>query len=60
MKVSKAVEVLKDHGVPEEHVVLINLFCTPAAAKRIVQKFPHMKVLTTEIHEVNKQNVNKC
>ncbi len=51
-KVCKAMEVLKDNKVPEEHVILINLFCTPKAAARIVEEFPKLTVLTTEIHEV--------
>jgi uracil phosphoribosyltransferase len=51
-KVCKAVEVLKDHSVPEEHIILINLFCTPAAAKLIVEKNPSMTVLTTQLHAV--------
>lgn len=29
--------MLRDHKVPEDHVMLINLFCTPSAAKRIVR-----------------------
>ena len=51
-KVCKAVQVLKEHNVPEDHVILINLFCTPMARDRIVQQFPDMKVLTTELHPV--------
>jgi len=51
-KVCKAVQVLKDHSVPEEHIILINLFCTPVAAKRIVAEYPDMTVLTTELHPV--------
>ncbi len=51
-KVCKAMEVLKEYKVPEKHVVLINLFCTPTAAHRIVREFPNLTVLTTEIHEV--------
>ena len=51
-KVCKAVQVLKEHNVPEEHVILINLFCTPMARDRIVQQFPDMKILTTELHQV--------
>ena len=39
-KVCKAVQVLKDHNVPEERIILINLFCTPAAADRIVEEYP--------------------
>jgi len=51
-KVCKAVNVLIDHKVPEKHIILINLFCTPDAAKRIVTSFPNLNVLTTELHEV--------
>jgi len=45
-------QVLKDHRVPEDHVMLINLFCTPSAARRIVAQFPKLSILTTEVHEV--------
>ena len=48
----KAVQVLKEHNVPEEHIILINLFCTPMARDRIVHQYPDMKVLTTELHPV--------
>jgi len=51
-KVCKAVNVLIDHKVPEKHIILINLFCTPDAAKRIVTCFPNLNVLTTELHQV--------
>ena len=42
-KVCKAVQVLKEHNVPEEHIILINLFCTPDARDRIVQQFPDVR-----------------
>jgi len=51
-KVCKAVEVLKEHQVPESHIVLINLFCTPKAAAKIVKENPKMTLLTTELHAV--------
>ena len=38
--ICKAVQVLKEHYVPEDHIILIDLFCTPAAAERIVQEYP--------------------
>ena len=44
--------MLKEHNVPEEHIILINLFCTPEASDRIVHQYPDMKVLTTELHPV--------
>lgn len=51
-KVSRAVQVLIEHKVPQEHIILINLFCTPSAAQLIVKSFPNLNVLTTELHEV--------
>ena len=45
-------QVLKEYRVPEEHILLINLFCTPNAAKRIVKEFPKLMILTTELHAV--------
>jgi len=52
-KVCKAIQVLKeDYDVPEEHIIFINLFCTPDAAQRIVSEYPEMTVLTTELHPV--------
>lgn len=51
-KVCKAIQVLKDHDVPEDHIIFINLFCTPTAAERIVSEYPNLTVLTTELHPV--------
>lgn len=51
-KVCRAMQVLKENKVPEEHVILINLFSTPQAAQRIVREFPNLTVLTTEVHDV--------
>ncbi|CAH1389316.1 unnamed protein product [Nezara viridula] len=50
--VIKAVNVLKEHHVLEENIILSNLFCTPFAAKAIVQTFPQMTILTSELHHV--------
>ncbi|XP_026461668.1 uracil phosphoribosyltransferase homolog [Ctenocephalides felis] len=50
--VTQAVNVLKEHGVNEECIILSNLFCTPAAAKNVSRAFPKMKILTSELHPV--------
>nr|CAG4644137.1 EOG090X09VM [Lepidurus arcticus] len=50
--VIKAVSVLKEHSVPEENIILINLFCTPQATQTIVSAFPQMKILTSELHHI--------
>ncbi|CRL06640.1 CLUMA_CG019562, isoform A [Clunio marinus] len=50
--VVQAVNVLKEHGVPEKCIILSNLFCTPIAAQMVIQHFPDMKILTSELNPV--------
>lgn len=50
--VVQAVNVLKEHGVPEHSIILSNLFCTPIAAQMVIQHFPDMKILTSELNAV--------
>ncbi|KAL3272463.1 hypothetical protein HHI36_013944 [Cryptolaemus montrouzieri] len=50
--VSQSINVLKEHGVKEECIILSNLFCTPAAVETILQSYPKLKILTSEIHPV--------
>lgn len=38
--VSKAVNVLKEHGVKEECIILSNLFCTPQAVQAVLESYP--------------------
>ena len=47
-KVCKAVQVLKEHNVPERHIILINLFCTPDARDRIVDQYPDVRTVFSE------------
>nr|NP_001261451.1 krishah, isoform B [Drosophila melanogaster]AGB94146.1 krishah, isoform B [Drosophila melanogaster] len=50
--VLQAVNVLREHGVPESCIILSNLFCTPIAARTVVNAFPKLKILTSELHPV--------
>jgi len=50
--VIKAVAVLKEHNVAEENIILSNLFCTPFAAKSVMEAYPQMQILTSEVHHV--------
>lgn len=40
--VSKAINVLKEHGVKEECVILSNLFCTPQAVQAVLDSYPRV------------------
>lgn len=50
--VIKAIDVLQQHGVKEENIIVLNLFCTPQGVKSVIKKFPGLKILTSEVHPV--------
>lgn len=50
--VIQAVNVLQEHGVQEENIIVLNLFCTPAGVNSVIKSFPHMKILTSEVHPI--------
>ncbi|KAL6480017.1 hypothetical protein MHYP_G00110500 [Metynnis hypsauchen] len=51
--VIEAVRVLIDHGVQPSHIILLSLFSTPHGAKSIIEEFPDITILTTEVHSVS-------
>jgi len=42
----KAVEVLMEHGVPEERIIFINLIAAPEGLTTFCSRFPSLKVIT--------------
>ncbi|XP_077435017.1 uracil phosphoribosyltransferase homolog [Vanacampus margaritifer] len=50
--VIEAVKVLIEHGVQPRHIILLSLFSTPHGAKSIIQEFPDITILATEVHPV--------
>nr|ACQ58152.1 Uracil phosphoribosyltransferase [Anoplopoma fimbria] len=50
--VIEAVKVLIEHGVQPRHIILLSLLSTPHGAKSIIQEFPDITILTTEVHPV--------
>uniref|UniRef100_W5K1Z3 Uracil phosphoribosyltransferase homolog n=1 Tax=Astyanax mexicanus TaxID=7994 RepID=W5K1Z3_ASTMX len=50
--VIEAVRVLMDHGVDPSHIILLSLFSTPHGAKSIIDEFPEITILTTEVDTV--------
>jgi uracil phosphoribosyltransferase len=47
-----AVEVLKSRGVPEDHILFLNLIASPEGVSKFAVKFPRLKVVTAFIDEV--------
>nr|XP_008121317.1 PREDICTED: uracil phosphoribosyltransferase homolog [Anolis carolinensis] len=50
--VIEAVKVLLEHGVQPNVIILLSLFSTPHGAKSIIEEFPDITILTTEVHPV--------
>jgi hypothetical protein len=49
-----AVEVLKARGVPEDHILFLNLIASPEGISKFAVKFPRLKVVTAFVDEVCK------
>ncbi|KII96175.1 hypothetical protein PLICRDRAFT_35118 [Plicaturopsis crispa FD-325 SS-3] len=47
----KAVEVLIEHGVPEERIIFINLIASPEGLRAFCGKYPALRVITGWIDE---------
>ncbi|KAM8965428.1 uracil phosphoribosyltransferase homolog [Sarcophilus harrisii] len=50
--VIEAVKVLIEHGVQSSVIIVLSLFSTPHGATSIIQEFPDITILTTEVHPV--------
>lgn len=45
----KAIEVLLEHGVKEEHILFLNLIASPEGIKAVSDRFPKLLIITAEI-----------
>ncbi|XP_043216202.1 uracil phosphoribosyltransferase homolog [Amphibalanus amphitrite] len=48
----RALHVMREHGIQEQNVILLTLFCTPVAARLVTSSFPRLRILTSEMNEV--------
>lgn len=46
-----AVDVLKKEGVPEEHILFLNLVASPEGAKNFARRYPRLRVVTAFVDE---------
>ena len=46
-----AVDVLKSRGVPEDHILFLNLIASPQGVKNFAQKYPKVRVVTAFVDE---------
>jgi hypothetical protein len=46
-----AIEVLIERGVPEDHILFLNLIASPEGAKNFAERFPKVRVVTAFIDQ---------
>ena len=46
-----AIDVLKSKGVPEDHILFLNIIASPEGAIKFAQKFPKVRVVTAFVDE---------
>lgn len=46
-----AVQVLKARGVPEDHILFLNIIASPEGVSKFATKFPRLKVVTAFIDQ---------
>jgi uracil phosphoribosyltransferase len=45
----KAIEVLLEHGVAEDHIVFLNIISCPEGLKAMATRFPKVIIVTAEV-----------
>ena len=53
-----AVDVLRSKGVPEDHILFLNLIASPEGAAKFAQKYPRLRIVTAFVDEG--LNEKKC
>ncbi|XUL90063.1 uracil phosphoribosyltransferase [Streptomyces galilaeus] len=46
-----AVDVLRDAGVPENHIIMINFLSSPEGLRRVATERPHVRIVTSAIED---------
>jgi uracil phosphoribosyltransferase len=46
-----AVDVLLSKGVPEEHILFLNLIASPEGASNFAQKYPKVRIVTAFVDQ---------
>ena len=46
-----AVEVILNQGVPEDHILFLNLIASPQGAENFAKQYPKLRVVTAFVDE---------
>ncbi|KAI9329247.1 uracil phosphoribosyltransferase-domain-containing protein [Zopfochytrium polystomum] len=52
----KAIEVLKDNGVPEDRILFVNLICAPEGIENVLTAHPKIKIVTAGVDAALDEN----
>eukprot|EP00198_Chlamydomonas_reinhardtii_P004167 XP_001693503.1 predicted protein [Chlamydomonas reinhardtii] len=52
----KAIQILKDRGVPEDRILFLTIIAAPEGVHRVCSSFPGVKLLTSEVDEYVDKN----
>ncbi|KAF5138483.1 Uracil phosphoribosyltransferase [Metarhizium anisopliae] len=55
-----AVQVLKARGVPEDHILFLNIIASPEGVNNFATKFPRLKVVTAFIDQSHEQSETRA
>ena len=46
-----AIDVLRSKGVPEDHILFLNLIASPEGARNFAQRYPKVRVVTAFVDQ---------
>ena len=46
-----AIDVLRSRGVPEDHILFLNLIASPEGARNFAQRYPRVRVVTAFVDQ---------
>lgn len=49
--VCRAIQLLRDHEVPEDHIIVLTIIAAPQGIHKLYTKFPCVKLITSEVDE---------
>ena len=47
----RAIQLLRDHGTPEEYIVVLTIMAAPQGIHKLYSRYPNVKLITSEVDE---------
>lgn len=49
--ICRAIQLLRDHDVPEDHIIILTIIAAPQGIHKLYSKFPSVKLITSEVDD---------